>query len=159
MMPGKIKVFWLVSLVLVVAAAAATAVKLWPRVEVSDLYRTYADMPGIDATFLHNFRINDTTTVDVTILQANDSTSWEKLKIEFGLPALPAEFMKMIEGKNDFIMTYIAASDYKEQFKKIGIEEMDVIAGNYTRKNIGIFHVRSKEQQHALLHYNLNKSI
>ena len=130
-----------------------------PYDQCSEVFLRYKDADGVSAAFLKDFRANDTTTVDVTILQANDSTSWEKLKIEFGLRTLPAEFMKMIEGKNDFIMTYIAASDYKEQFKKIGIEEMDVIAGNYTRKNIGIFHVRSKEQQHALLHYNLNKSI
>jgi hypothetical protein len=157
MMPGKIKVFWLVSLVLVVAATAATAVKLWPRVEVSDLYRTYADMPGIDATFLHDFPLNDTVAVDVTILQASDSTGWERLLKDFGMTPPPPEVIEIC-GKAFIEMRQAPKSDYSGCRDTVLLNN-DFIATSWYEKTIWVFVIETEEQYSAVLLNQVDESI
>ena len=47
-----------------------------PPDKCSDVYRQYKDTPGIKASFIKDYPINDTTTIDVTMLQAQDSATW-----------------------------------------------------------------------------------
>lgn len=159
-MPKKIRRFWMASAVLLlVAAGSVAAVRLWPRMTVSDLYRVYADQPGIDATFLRNFPLNDTLKVDVTLLQATDSAGWERLKEEFGMPELPESYVNLACKDKDLVITYIASSDYKSAYKGMGVEEDDMIAGAYKKKQISVFHLENEQQQNAVLHYNIRKSL
>ncbi len=58
-----------------------------PLEECSQLYRTYADDPHIAAAYIHNLRVNDTLTVDATLLHALDSTGWHRLMLDFGFPS------------------------------------------------------------------------
>lgn len=41
-----------------------------------DIFLRYKDTPGIKAAFLKDYPLNDTTTIDVTMLQAQDSATW-----------------------------------------------------------------------------------
>ena len=141
MMPRKIRVFWLVSLVLVVAATAATAVKLWPRVEVSDLYRTYADMPGIDATFL----------------QASDSTGWERLLKDFGMTPPPPEVIEIC-GKAFIEMRQAPKSDYSGCRDTVLLNN-DFIATSWYEKTIWVFVIETEEQYSAVLLNQVDESI
>ena len=67
----------------------ALAVRLWPRTvpytQCSDLYKRYAAVDDIDATFIKGYQVNDTLFVDVTLLQAKDSAGWERLLNDFHL--------------------------------------------------------------------------
>ena len=155
MMPGKIKVFWLVSLVLVVAATAATAVKLWPRVEVSDLYRTYADVPGIDATFLHNFPLNDTLTIDVTILQATDSAGWERLKKDFSIADLPPEALPFVD-PDAVWFKYAPKRDHSLPMDSVRLNN-DYVVTSLGKWEISVFDIQKEEQIEAIMYYKLRE--
>ena len=47
-----------------------------------DIFLRYKDTPGIKAAFLKDYPLNDTTTIDVTMLQAQDSIIWKKLYVQ-----------------------------------------------------------------------------
>lgn len=53
-----------------------------PPDECSDVYRQYKDTPGIKASFIKDYPLNDTTTIDVTMLQAQDSIIWKDLYVQ-----------------------------------------------------------------------------
>ena len=56
MMPRRIKLFWMaVAVVLLTVVTAMVAVALWPRTQVSDLYRRYEHSDHVEVTFLRNF--------------------------------------------------------------------------------------------------------
>ena len=53
-----------------------------PPDECSDIYRQYKDTPGIKASFIKDYPLDDTTTIDVTMLQAQDSIIWKNLYVQ-----------------------------------------------------------------------------
>ena len=80
----------LISLLLFAAiVATGSAIKYRPRTvppsECSDVYRRYADVPGVDATFVKAYPVNDTLSVDVTLLQATDTAAWRQMISDFNL--------------------------------------------------------------------------
>ena len=81
---------WLISALLCLAiVGGAVAWVVWPRTvplaECSDVYRRYADTPGVNAAYIKDYRVNDTMTVCATVLEATDSASWETLREDFNL--------------------------------------------------------------------------
>ncbi len=65
------KRFWII--VAAIVAAEVLAAIVWrccffPEREVSDLYQRYCHTPGIEASFVKGFRINDTLAIDATLL-------------------------------------------------------------------------------------------
>ncbi|MBR4506765.1 MAG: hypothetical protein IKP21_08325, partial [Bacteroidales bacterium] len=73
----------LLTLAAVAVLGGTLVLRLWPRSlppeECSELYRAYMDTPGVDATFIRGFQVNDTVSVDVTLLQTTDSAGWATL--------------------------------------------------------------------------------
>lgn len=76
------------------------AVKLWPRSVpydlCSDIYKHYAGVEGIDASFIKDFKVNDSVFVDVTLLEAKDSASWAVLMHDFPGPDLSNELQLLV---------------------------------------------------------------
>ena len=80
--------FWLIVAAIVAAEVLAAVVwrcYLYPEREVSDLYLRYAEDPGVEASYVKGFRINDTLAIDATLLHATDSANWERLLNDFHL--------------------------------------------------------------------------
>ena len=72
---------WLITiLICLLLLCGGGAVLLLPQVvpfdQCSDVYKRYADMDGVDATFIKDYKVNDSIRVNVTLLQATDSVSW-----------------------------------------------------------------------------------
>ena len=81
---------WIITILLCLFIIAASIVAVrWPRTvplsQCSELYRHYADNPDIHASFIKDFRINDTLVVDVTLLKAASDTGWALLRKDFNL--------------------------------------------------------------------------
>ena len=74
-------------LLLAVVARLAYNHNLWNirGVEPSELYLRYKHADGIKASFIKDYRINDTLTLDVTLLQATDSAGWDTICNKFNL--------------------------------------------------------------------------
>ena len=95
------KRYWLITLVLcVVGVTTVLAVRYWPRIvhpgEPSGLYLRYKDNPHISAAFIKDFRVNDSLTLDVTILEARDSAGWAGLLKDFDITPLPQEALEFL---------------------------------------------------------------
>ena len=99
--------FWLVVTAIVAAEVLAAVVWrccLFPEREVSDLYQRYCHVPGIEASYVKGFRINDTLAIDATLLHATDSASWERLVEDFGL----MESVRVIPDKPSIIVRRVS---------------------------------------------------
>ena len=164
MMPRRIRLFWTVGAVLAVlmvagVAAAVLVPRLLPLGDEGSLYRRYRNMPGIEATYLKDFPVDDTLTIDVTTLTATDDEGWDTLTADFNIPVLPDIVLSTMAGKEDFILTFKASEDYREMYEQVGICRSDVIALSYIKHIVSIFRTESDSEQKAVLEYNLNQSL
>lgn len=73
-------------LVLVVLLAAVTVVHLLPhKPDVSALYQRYEHQPGVRVGFVKALPLDDSTTIDVTTLEALDEQGWQWMCDEFAI--------------------------------------------------------------------------
>lgn len=102
MMPRRIRLFWTVGAVLAVlmvagVAAAVLVPRLLPLGDEGSLYRRYRNMPGIEATYLKDFPVNDTLNVDVVLLVADTDAGWDTLHRDFNLTKVTPIVQQMID--------------------------------------------------------------
>ena len=107
-MRPKPKQFLLPAIIFLAIVLVALAVRLWPRTipfdQCSDVYKRYAAVDGVVATFIKDYKVNDTVFVDVTLLEATDSVSWTTLKKDFDVPDPSPDFQQFIDSGEDLII-------------------------------------------------------
>lgn len=139
----------------VLSLGAVVAWRLWPRPlppeECSELYRTYRDTPGIDATFIRGFQVNDTVSVDVTLLQATDSAGWETLVTDFQVRR------ESLTGRNDHIITRKAKRGHTDRQIDTIPENNDLILIADGMRKISIFHITDKRQLYQIINEQLKE--
>ena len=85
----KIKSLLCAAAFVLLAVAAVLVVKYWhhtlPAEECGEVYCRYSNRDDLKVSFLKDFRIDDSTTVDVTTITAKDSASWEALLREMNI--------------------------------------------------------------------------
>ena len=150
--------FWLaVVLVTTVAVAVVCMAKYRPRTvpwdECSELYRQYSDVPGVKATFVKDYPVNDTVSVDVTLLQATDSAGWERLICDFNIHALD-EIEQYIDAGQDITTIRLIPEDMNDTTNT----NKHVLAISFLNKSICIFHTSDRAQRDAVRMYNYDKS-
>lgn len=91
---------WIV-IVVGLATAALGGAALWNicshrvvKSELSEVYNRYKDRSDLRVAFVKDYRIDDSTFVDVTTLTAKDSASWENLMREMNRPESLIELMR-----------------------------------------------------------------
>lgn len=91
---------WIV-IVVGLATAALGGAALWNicshrvvKSELSEVYNRYKDRSDLRVAFVKDYRIDDSTFVDVTTLTAKDSASWESLMREMNRPESLIELMR-----------------------------------------------------------------
>lgn len=108
------KRFWIiVALIALVEALTLFCIFQWkyifPSKEVSEIYTRYENVDEIAASFIKDYKVNDSVFVDVTMLEAKDSAGWAMLKQDFSVPELNAEWQTFIDnGKNPIFSRRIA---------------------------------------------------
>ncbi len=100
--PFNKKHFWLaVGVVAVLEAIIICLAMQWkylfPTREVGELYARYAEVEGIEASFIKDYKVNDSVFVDVTVIEAITDSAWAVLKDDFKLPVLPKEYERLAE--------------------------------------------------------------
>ena len=163
-----------VILLCLLLVAGAAVLVLTPRTvpfdECSPLYRQYAGHEDIEATFVKDYPVDDTTLVDVTLLRATTDSAWESLCHEF----TPYEFSDSSDYINNLMhdttsVTFRAVSkdDPKQIIKPNKIYDFNLIALTAKEKSIGIFQIKTKSQYEVtfitiadnMLHTNNNTLI
>jgi len=102
--------FWaLFVVVLALALAAITMAHRWHRIfpsdEVSEIYTRYADCTDIKVSYVKNYSVNDTTRVNVTLVETTDSAAWDRICDELSLTPLskiPEEFRELYFSSQTF---------------------------------------------------------
>lgn len=142
---------WLITLLVCLFLLGEGAVVIFlPQVvhynRSSEVYKKYCQTDGVDATFIKDYQVNDTLTLSVTILKANDSTGWALLKKDFAIPApTPRQVAQMAQGR-DLVTTKM-------------LSESDVATFSYLMHSVSVFHVKNREEGRAVLFHNLQDNI
>ena len=144
------------------ALGAITVAKYWFRIfpshEVSPLYEHYADVEGIDASFIKDFRVNDTVFVDVTLLEAKDSAGWDILCHDFAISKLNAELQQFIDNGEDLISSQKIAKGNNPSKALTDTDNYDILATSRQTHMLTVFHIHNSNETQAIYHRNFDKS-
>ena len=136
-----------------VAAVAAWRYAL-PERHVSDLYRRYHNADGIAASYIHNFPVNDTLTLDVTLLEATTDSAWQALCADFAI----IDIVEAIEQANPHIVFSRQVSRYDYSKVVLGdAPDAECLAISCDSRTFAIFHTRNAAEMHAVLYHNFDK--
>lgn len=124
----------------------------WPRTvpfeQCSEIYQKYANEEDIKASFIKDFKVNDTVFVDVTLLEAIDSTGWDILKKDFEVPNLPLELQQLVDSGKDLVFTKMISEPAASH----------LLAISYLTKTLTVFHLENDAEKHAVKYHNFDKS-
>ncbi|MBP5327849.1 MAG: hypothetical protein J6Y98_08065 [Bacteroidales bacterium] len=139
----------------------ALAVRLWPRTipfdQCSDVYKRYAAVDGVVATFIKDYKVNDTVFVDVTLLEATDSVGWAILKKDFEVPPPPPIAKQLIDNGEDLIgVKLIPKSTTTDTLLNSYLN--NVLAISHLNRTLTVFHTKNEDEAHTVVHYNFDKS-
>lgn len=139
-------------LVCLLIIGGGTLVLGWPRTvpfdQCSDLYKQYVAVEGINATYIKDYKVNDTVFVDVTLLEAIDSTGWDILKKDFEVPNLPLELQQLVDNGEDSVFTKMISEPAASH----------LLAISYLTKTLTVFHIENDAEKHAVKYHNFDKS-
>lgn len=145
-------------MLLAVGAAVGTVFcrHILPRWQVSDLYRRYEHADGIAASYIHNFPVNDTLTLDVTLLEATTDSAWQALCADFAI----SDIVETIEDidPHAIFSRQVNRHDYA-QIVRGDSPDAEILAISCDSKTFSIFHTRNAAERHAVFHHNFKKTI
>ncbi|MBR6291322.1 MAG: hypothetical protein IKR33_00825 [Bacteroidales bacterium] len=139
-------------LIAALAVEVAYCFNLWNirGVKPSEVYNRYKDVPGVNAAYIKDYRVGDSVTVSVTLLEASDSASWAGLKQDFNVVDTLPMVVEMIEsGVLKKKMRLAPKRDYRLPKDSV-FSNNDLIVATYKSHTICIFHLDNREQSLAL---------
>ena len=152
------KTSWLITiLVCLLIIVGGAAVVLCPRIvfpfPCSEVYKRYSKGNGIDATFIKDYRVNDTLCINATLLEATDTSAWNMIEKDLNVPpppVIPAEYKNMFKQSNSFGSFVVEKDLIHVGDQKIVIQDVYIFSRN--DRSICIFHDCDKNQTMAILH-------
>ena len=150
-----------VILLCLLLVAGAAVLVLTPRTvpfdECSPLYRQYAGHEDIEATFIKDYPVDDTTLVDVTLIQATTDSAWERVCPSF-IPSI------YTEGEKDTIIhsysvTHWPATEDSPQtiVNPTTTNQFIFITITPPLKTICIFHIETIAELNAIIEYKIHE--
>lgn len=131
--------------------------------ECGDYYRRYESSEHIRTAFLHNYRVNDTLYLDVTLLQAIDSIGWEVLKKDFEIVEItPEERQAMGEDVYKRVCRSSVRLSPKSHpgapVDKSTLSNNLVLGISREQRTVGLFHTNTEDEIHAVNIYKYHKN-
>lgn len=80
---------------------------------VSDLYHRYANQPGVRVGYIEDFPFDDSTAVDVTTVEALDSTGWAWMLDEFDMEDLASSNTIVTRQRSDGRFIFLSYRERK----------------------------------------------
>ena len=125
--------------------------RIFPSGEVGEVYRRYCNRDDVRVEFFKAFRIDDSTTVDVTTLTAKDSASWETLLREMNVSDLIIEICNKAAKKGNYTVAfYNCKKNHPEQHTEIDIPNTDFVLYSYKEYTLYVFDITSRKQRNAI---------
>jgi hypothetical protein len=154
------------ALTVVVAVVVGLAVRYMPSVvpdwQCGEVYQRYKGMEGIRASYVKDFRVNDTLTVGVTLLEAEDSAAWDELVKKFNVPDDAIEATKSSSGEIKVWIRLGRKGHPEDVIEDVGGSvdmdkwEFDMIAESFEQRTICIFDINSMDEYLALVSYSVD---
>ena len=144
-----------------IALVAVRCPRTVPYEQCSEVYKRYCDVEGVRATYIQDFRVNDTLTVGVTLLEATDSAGWEYLLEAFNEKKEVRDVAEESTEKNK-VWVRLAPKGHPEekvgyggQSGNNGVKEWDydMLLKSYEKRAICVFDVNGMEEYMALIDY------
>lgn len=137
------------------------AVILWPRTvplqECSEIYQKYANVEDVRASFIKDYKVNDTIFVDVTLLEATDSVGWTTLKKDFDIPDPSPDFQQIIDSGEDLIyVKLIPKSIITDTI--LNSYPNNLLAISHVKRSLTVFHIKNDVEKQAVKNHNFDKS-
>lgn len=145
----KIKSILCAAAFVLLSVACVLTVKYWhrtlPAEECGEVYCRYSNRDDLKVSFLKDFRINDSTTVDVTTITAKDSASWEALLREMNKPEILIENMKKATAEGRYTVTgYYCEVEHPEQITPYKESGCWYVILNPTERVVYIYQLSNK---------------
>lgn len=149
------KRFWLIVAILVLVEAAILCLALqwkyiFPSKDVSDLYTRYENVDGVEASFIKDYKVNDTVFVDVTLLEAQTDSAWTMLQTDFNVPIIPEEYRELVASSNS-VDFWLASKDNPKDRTDTIKSHNDIIVMSRQMLTICICHIENKHQAIAIM--------
>lgn len=121
---------------------------LFPSREVSELYARYADVEGIEASFIKDYRVNDSVFVDVTVLEASNDSAWAVLKKEYKVPELtPKQKIDMENSSPCIAFCYLHKKDGVSEYTS----ENTLVVAMHNDSTIYVFYSNTRSHKEAIM--------
>lgn len=147
-------------LVPVVIVCILAAVKFWPRTvpleDCSPVYRHYAEQEGVDASYVCQYQVDDTTFVDVTLLHATTDSAWVSLCLEFISPEYPDAFKEGVIHGNSVTHWGVSDDDPHILVTPSVVVDCDLLVISPPMMTICIFHTENETQRNAIVAKTIN---
>lgn len=146
---------WLITIfICLLLLGGGGAVLLLPQVvpfdQCSDVYKRYADMDGVDATFIKDYKVNDSVYVNVTLLEAHTDSAWTILQTDFNVPIIPEEYRELVASSNS-VDFWLASKDNPKDRTDTIISHNDIIVMSRQMQTICICHIENRHQSDAIM--------
>lgn len=154
----KNKLICVVLFVTVVVAMLAWGylTRVVPYWQCGEVYKRYSRVEGVRATYIKDYRLNDTLTVAATLLEATDSAGWVGLQEDFELPVIQ-EYKDYYYDSNKVALKQYTKSN--PLYCDGDTITNDLIAISYFKHTICHFVIQSKEQKRAIIFKHLDDNI
>lgn len=147
----------------VVAVVATAAVKHRPRVlplsECSEVYRQCIGIEGVEVSYIHGRRFDDSTRLDMTVLRADDSASWVHLLSDLGFSdewlTINASYATQ---STPSIHIALGVRDNPSQIPRGDEDKVDFLSFQWTTYELSIIHINSLEQRNIIIDYLFNET-
>ena len=161
-MKPSVRLLLLVALCLLTVGTAVTIKRSQPRTlpesQCSLVYRHYAQEPGIEASFVKGFPLNDTVSIDVTLLHATTDPAWQRLKHDFGLDSLDPVFVDGLNEEN-FFSWFAPKSDYSKPIDAVERTNNDCISCSLSDNMICVFHINNIFQYKCIQYWQFKAMV
>lgn len=119
---------------------------------VSEVYLHYKDRADLKVGFVKDYRVDDSTTVDVTTLTAKDSASWEALLREMNCQESVIEQMRDAVNDGRYLLNnYYCEIGHPEHRIPFNDDGCWMVYCNPTEKTIYIFHIINSQQGYLII--------
>ena len=140
----------------VAVVGGALAAAYWPRPAGGELYRHYEGRSDIKVSYFKDYKINDSVTVDVTMLEAKTDSAWALLQSDFNIMPITPYLMGLVSKGKDIVGSSKASGHTKDG---IPLFQNELIAFSHLKETVYVFHTENESQEYAVLHHNIDKQL
>ena len=155
--------------VLIIAFVIGVGLAVWylpPAIsywQSSEVYKRYKDVEGVRATYVKDYRVNDTLTIGVTLLEATDSAGWVNLLQDFKVSTDMLQYAR----KNPSFDVWVRSVP-KDNSTKLSDPStsrgsvdfnLDLMAVSMVKREICIFHTQKQGDNDALFYHKIESNL